>query len=121
MSQEQMKSELAGIESRLRALEVGKYHMGFCVGSIPLEKLFSEHLSAKVLGQIQDRLNKYPDAISEEAHGWLEEARANLAQFSEYMLALEEKLIARAEEIEEALWDTEQTQSEMNADAERSI
>ena len=120
-----LRDELDAVEARIKVLEVGKYHMGFCVGRITLEELFTKHLSAKVLSQIQDQLNRHEGAISEEAHCWLEEARANLGQFAEYMLALESKLIAQAEEIEEQLGDLEhhgnQTQSEMNADANASM
>ena len=96
-----LRDELEAVEARIKALEVGR-----CGNA------------AKVLSQLQGQLNRYPGAISEDA-------RVNLDELAEYMLTREKMLIARAEEIEEQLWDLEhpgnQTQSEMNADANASM
>ena len=119
MSHESLKSELAEIEAKIKALKVRTYDcIGFASGTLSLPQAL-EKCDYNNLKAIRKSLGVA--AISGEAAGWLDIAIENLEQLTEYAEALDERLWDRKIEIEEALDSAEQTQSEMDKEASESF
>lgn len=121
-----LQCELDQIEQRLKDLEIPTYMsgLGFRSGSKLITVCLKDQASATALSAIASKLEHFKKEdcpISEEAFGWLGDACDNLDQFSAYCNELVDKLYARKEEIEHELDSNEQTQSEMNKEADESL
>ena len=115
-----IEDEIAEVKRRIESLKTPTgYFWGIAVSNMPLTKLLETMANVDALRAVEKQLRKAD--INNEACEWLEEAIANLDEFTRYAIKLESDLWERLIELEDDLDSTEQSQNEMNREAGESL